>query len=199
MRKISDAVPAPLVFLFVFSVMTGCAVRPAVPPTRPLAAPCDRCISGVQNFAKVSPTLWRGAQPTKEGFRNLEAAGVKTVVSLREHHDDADLIEGTRLKYLRIPMDAWKPEEAEVVLLLETLERTLKEPERRPVFVHCEQGKDRTGYGIAAYRMVFEGWSADDAIHEMFDFRFHPFWFYNPVFLKNLDVERIRRLMTRAP
>ena len=184
----------------IFALMTaGCASRPQAPPTRSLPEPCDRCVTGVQNFAKVSPLLWRGAQPTREGFRNLEAAGAKTVVSLREYHDDAELIEGTRLKYLRIPMDAWNPEEAEVVLLLKTLEKTLKDPESRPVFIHCEQGKDRTGYSIAAYRMVFEGWSADDAIHEMFNFRFHPFWFYNPVFLKRLDVERVRKLMALAP
>jgi hypothetical protein len=51
--------------------------------------PCDNCISGVENFAKISPALWRGAQPTAEGFRSLEAAGVKTVINLRGRHDDA--------------------------------------------------------------------------------------------------------------
>ena len=34
------------------------------------------------NFRKVSDALWRGSQPTREGFRNLETAGVKTIVNL---------------------------------------------------------------------------------------------------------------------
>jgi tyrosine-protein phosphatase SIW14 len=192
--------------LFLFSAITsitmmiaGCATRPAVPPTRHSADPCDTCIAGVQNFAKVSPSLWRGSQPTQEGFRSLEAAGVKTILSLRERHDDLPLLKETNLKYIRIPMDAWDPEEAELVLLLTLLERVLNDPELRPVFIHCAEGKDRTGYGIAAYRMVFENWTPDDAIHEMFDFRFNPIWFRNPTFLRNLNIEKVRSAMKLAP
>lgn len=177
----------------------GCAARPAVPPTRHAAEPCDACLAGVRNFAKVSPALWRGGQPTEEGFRSLEAAGVKTILSLREYHDDLPLLNGTRLKYLRIPMHAWNPEEAELVLFLKALEKILKDPQSAPVFVHCAQGKDRTGYSLAAYRMVFENWTADDAIHEMFDFRFNSIWFNNPTFLRDLDVRRVRTLMELAP
>ncbi|MDC4224832.1 MAG: dual specificity protein phosphatase family protein [Candidatus Manganitrophus sp.] len=156
-------------------------------------------MAGVSNFTKVSPVLWRGAQPTKEGFRNLETAGAKTIISLREHHDDFHLIGGTKLNYLRIPMDAWDPEEAELVLFLTALERILKDPDSTPVFVHCAAGKDRTGYAMAAYRMVFENWTAEDAIHEMFDFRFNTVWFRNPGFLKKMDVARVRTLMRLAP
>lgn len=180
-------------------LVTGCATRPAAPPTRSGPQPCDTCIEGVSNFSKVSPLLWRGAQPTEAGFRNLEAAGAKTIISLREYHDDLPLLEETKLNYLRIPMDAWDPEEAELVLFLTQLERLLKDPDSAPVFVHCAEGKDRTGYSIAAYRMLFENWTADDAIHEMFDFRFNTVWFRNPGFLKRLDIERVRKRMQRAP
>jgi len=178
---------------------SGCATRPAAQPTRNWPAPCDNCIAGVSNFSKVSPLLWRGGQPTEEGFRNLGAAGAKTIISLREYHDDLRLLEGTRLKYLRIPMDAWDPEEAELVLFLTALERILKDPDSTPVFVHCAAGKDRTGYAMAAYRMVFENWTAEDAIHEMFDFRFNTVWFRNPGFLKEMDIARVRTLMRLAP
>lgn len=189
-------------FLFwgaIVILISGCASRPATPPTRSWPAPCDTCIAGVPNFSKVSPLLWRGAQPTEGGFRNLEAAGAKTIISLREYHDDLPLLEGTKLKYLRIPMDAWDPEEAELVLFLTALERILKDPASAPVFVHCAEGKDRTGYAIAAYRMVFENWTPEDTIHEMFDFRFNTIWFRNPGFLKNMDVARVRTLMRLAP
>ncbi|WDT74184.1 MAG: dual specificity protein phosphatase family protein [Candidatus Manganitrophus sp.] len=197
----SPRVPATLLLLCgaIAILVAGCATRPSIPPTRNWPAPCDSCIAGVPNFSKVSVLLWRGAQPTEEGFRNLETAGAKTIISLREHHDDLPLLERTKLKYLRIPMDAWDPEEAELVLFLTQLERILKDPDSAPVFVHCAEGKDRTGYSIAAYRMLFENWTADDAIHEMFDFRFNTIWFRNPGFLKNLDIERVRKRMQRAP
>jgi protein tyrosine phosphatase (PTP) superfamily phosphohydrolase (DUF442 family) len=184
---------------FLILTISGCAARPKLPPTRQWENPCDTCIDGVKNFAKVSPLLWRGAQPTKEGFRNLETAGVKTILSLREHHDDLALLDGTNLKYLRIPMDAWNPEEAELVLFLTSLERALNDSAARPIFVHCAEGKDRTGYSIAAYRMLFENWTADDAIHEMFDFGFYAIWFQNPTFLRRLNIEKVRKEMRRAP
>ena len=173
----------------------GCATRPATLPTRTWAQPCDSCVAGVENFAKVSPALWRGAQPSAEGFRNLEAAGAKTVVSLRDQRDDWPLLAGTKLKYLRIPEHAWDPDEAQLVLLL----RIIEDPKNWPAFVHCAEGRDRTGYSVATYRLVVENWSVDDALHEMFDFRFNSIWFRNPVFLRKLDVAIMRRWVARAP
>ncbi|MBI3802278.1 MAG: dual specificity protein phosphatase family protein [Nitrospirae bacterium] len=189
-----------ILFYSVFAVsIAGCATRPSTPPTRAWSAPCDTCMAGVENFGKVTPLLWRGEQPTKEGFRHLEAAGVKTVISLREFHDDLPLLKGTKLKYLRIPMDPWRPEEEELIQFLKAVDAALKDPDGAPVFVHCSLGRDRTGYSIASYRMVFEHWAAEDAIHEMFDFRFNAIFFYNPRFLKKMDVERLRTLVQFKP
>jgi len=191
MRRYRQFVRALLVLIFAY----GCASRPSSPPSRTWAQPCDDCVPGVGNFTKVSPALWRGAQPTAEGFRGLEAAGTKTIVSLRDHHDDYDLLAGTKLKYVRIPAHPWDPEEAELVLFLKIVENR----DNWPVFVHCAEGRDRTGYSVATYRMVVENWSVDDALHEMFDFRFNTVWFRNPAFLRQLDVTRMRELVQRVP
>lgn len=43
-----------------------------------------------------------------------------------------------------------------------------------PVYVHCEVGSARTGYAVAAYRIVVQGWSYDQAIKEAKEFRFNP-------------------------
>jgi len=130
-----------------------------------------------------------------EGFRGLEAAGAKTIVSLRDRHVDHELLVTTKLKYVRIPGHAWDPEEAELVLILKILE----DRDNWPVFVHCAEGRDRTGYSVATYRMAVENWSVDDALHEMFDFRFNAIWFRNPAFLRRLDVAKMRELVKRAP
>jgi hypothetical protein len=69
--------------LLLLLLLGAFAQRPESKPTKAWPKPCDDCLVGVENFAKVSRALWRGAQPTAEGFRNLEAAGANTVVSLR--------------------------------------------------------------------------------------------------------------------
>ena len=170
-------------------------MRPTPPATRTWPQPCDDCVAEVENFAKISSALWRGAQPTAQGFHNLEAAGAKTIISLREQHDDWELLAGTKLKYIRIPEHAWDPEEAQLVLFLKIIE----DPKNWPVFVHCAEGRDRTGYSVATYRMVVENWPVNDALHEMFDFHFNTIWFRNPAFLRSLDIDRMRQLIRRAP
>jgi len=189
--------------LCVTVLSVGCA-HPPKPTGKCSIEPCDKCLSevptvpkekceftwprdylipGVRNFAKVSPALWRGAQPTREGFCNLQAAGVKTIVNLRYDHDDLPFLAGTRLGYFWMKAHAWHPEEEDLVKFL----RVLGDKNNWPVFVHCAAGSDRTGYSVATYRIVIEGWAADDAIYEMFGFGFHPWWFMNPGILRHIE------------
>ncbi len=172
----------------------GCAALPAGPAQRQLAAPSDHDLNGVPNFAKISDSVWRGGQPTAEGFRNLEAAGVKTVINLRHDHDDAPLLAGTHLNYIRIPARPWNPTEDQIVQFL----RIVENPANGPVFVHCAQGADRTGYCLAAYRIIVDKWTADDAIREMFAFHYNSIWFENPRFLRHLNRDLILSQIQRA-
>ena len=171
----------------------GCATRPTSTSLRAWAQPCDDCVPGIRNFTKVSDKLWRGAQPDPldpEVFRKLARSGVKTVINLRYDHDDFPGLQGTDIAYVWIPMRAWRPEEEELVLFLAALHRAFADPARWPVLVHCAEGKDRTGYAIAAYRIVDEQWDPDSAIQEMFDFRYNSLFFGNPAFLRRLSERR---------
>ena len=174
------------------------AQTPAALPMAPKAtilAPCDDCVPGVINFAKVDAALWRGSQPTAEGFRNLEKLGVRTIVSFRHDNDDLPLLKETGLKYLRIPSRAFRPKDANIARFLKLME----DPAHWPVFIHCAQGRDRTGYNAAAYRMVYQGWKAEDAIAEMKTFRFNRVWLTNPGYLRSLDVEGMKQRMAVSP
>lgn len=159
------------------------------------ARPCDDCVPGIVNFAKVSDGLWRGAQPTAEGFRALEKLGARTVVSFRHDHDDFELLKGTKLKYVRIPSLAGHPTQANLVAFL----RIMKDQGNWPVFIHCAQGRDRTGYNAAAYRMVVQGWGSEDALAEMNTFHFNKVWVGNPGFLRALDPAQVAREVDLAP
>lgn len=161
-------------------------------PTQPVStvpALPENGLPGLSNFATVSADLYRGAQPTAEGFRTLARLGIKTVVNLRAFHDDAKLIQGTGLDYVHITFEPWNPERGEVLSFL----KIMADPLRRPVFVHCQHGADRTGTMVAAYRMVFQRWSLDQALVELPNFGFHRIWSNLKTFLRSLSSDELRR------
>lgn len=131
-------------------------------------------IPGVPNLNQLSPTLYRGGQPTLEGLRGLKALGVKTIVSLRAFHSENERVESVGLGHEHIRFHVWRPEDGEMRRFL----GIVTDPERQPVFVHCLRGADRTGMAIATYRICIEGWTKEAAIAEMTQggFGFHPRW-----------------------
>ncbi len=171
-------------------VTTAPSVPPmSAPATQPahVSAKPDK-IPGVENFARISPVLYRGEQPTAEGFAELKKLGVKTVVSLRTFHSDRDMLKGTGLQYFRIEANAWHPEEEDLVQFL----KILADPANQPVFVHCQHGADRTGYVVASYRIVEQGWNFDEANEELNNFNFHKIWVRVPQALKDLNPADIK-------
>jgi hypothetical protein len=117
---------------------------------------------GVDNLHRVSKVLYRGAQPTEEGFKNLSKMGIKMVISLRSFHGDSDDIGDLPLKYKRFTFNTLHAEDKEISGFL----KLVSDPKNQPVFVHCLHGSDRTGMMCAAYRVTFEGWTKDQAIDE---------------------------------
>jgi protein tyrosine phosphatase (PTP) superfamily phosphohydrolase (DUF442 family) len=124
----------------------------------------------IPDFGEVSPTLFRGGQPKKEGFEELAKMGIRIVVDLRGDRK-SDREEVTRLGMQYVPMH-WEcsfPKDKIFAAFL-TLIRT--NPGKK-IFVHCRVGDDRTGMMVASYRMAEEGWSAERAEKEMIDFGFN--------------------------
>lgn len=137
--------------------LVGCATP------RPLAAR-----QPLRHFFQVDHDLYRGAQPTAEGFRELKVLGVKTVISLRalrpsEQRETEREIEALGMRWISLPMRMyWRatPEQIREFLTVAT------NPANQPVFIHCEQGEDRTGSMVAIYRIVKDGWAPERAYHE---------------------------------
>jgi len=160
-----------------------------------MAAPRDD-LPGLANFARVSNVLYRGAQPTAVGFRTLKSMGVRTIVNLRSAHSDRDALAGLGLRYIEIPSHAWEPR-SEVVAMVLAITR---EPANQPVFVHCQHGADRTGYTVASYRIVEQGWDKGSALRELRGFGFHTIWGAVPTFIERLDAPAMRvRVEYTAP
>lgn len=181
-----------LCLLLALAPVSGCAAAPPLPAAvRPASWAAPITLPGLPNLHKVTDTLYRGAQPDAEGFRQLEKLGVETVVNLRLLHPDSELVAGTRLLVVPIPAEAWEVDGDEVVEFL----KVTTDPARVPVFVHCQHGADRTGTMVAAYRIVVQGWDKEEAIREMTEggFNFHRLFINLPRYLRGMDVAKIRR------
>lgn len=179
-----------LIAVFLVGLLSPAVSRTDEPASRPAtwATKLDR--PGLPNLHKVSDKLYRGAQPTAEGIKELEKMGVKTIVCLRTGKIDQELVAGSNLALEEIPMNAWDVKEDHVVRFL----KVVTDKERQPVFVHCQHGADRTGTMCAAYRVVIDGWTKRQAIDEMTKggFNFHSIWVNLPKFIENMNVEAIK-------
>src|SRR5712691_10866762 len=79
------------------------------------------------NFQKVNDHVYRGAQPTNDGFRELVQLGVKTVIDLRqigEHSqpDEQRIVTSLGMRYVSIPMNGMsRPKDDQVTAVLAQL------------------------------------------------------------------------------
>jgi protein tyrosine/serine phosphatase len=148
-------------------------------------------LAGVPNLHQIAPGLYRSAQPTALGMRNLEAMGIRTVISFRHFHDDRDLFEGTHLRSVQVPINTWDIRDEQVVATLRALERRAD----GPFLIHCQHGADRTGLMSAMYRIVIQGWDKQRAVDELTSggYGYHVVWKNILDYIATADVDKIRR------
>jgi tyrosine-protein phosphatase SIW14 len=132
--------------------------------------------SSILNFAQVSPhPIYRGGQPSRDGWLYLKSLGVKTVVKLNcpdegiDDHPDFNIIDCHMP-----PKDFWqafgKPDPADVARAV----AALRDSPKGPFYVHCLHGQDRTGLVVGEFRVLNDGWTTDQAYAEMMQHGFHP-------------------------
>jgi protein tyrosine/serine phosphatase len=133
--------------------------------------------SAIKNFCVVTPNvLWRGAKPDKDDAAWLIQHGVRTIVNLELILDDKRAfgdatVEDTNyyeVRYFRI--HDWEPLRILAPSVVDDhvahfLAIVSQQP--KPVYVHCRYGENRTGVIVAAYRVLVEGVSNEEAIEEM--------------------------------
>lgn len=125
----------------------------------------------IDNFGRINDNYYRGAQPEARDYADLAAGGIKTVIDLtRDGRDEErELVESAGMNFYRIPLTTTdRPSDAAVAQFLKLAD----DPANQPVYVHCQGGRHRTGVMTAVYRMMHDGWTADQAYVEMKQFRF---------------------------
>ncbi|MBU2995413.1 dual specificity protein phosphatase family protein [Cellulophaga baltica] len=143
-----------------------------------------------KNLYQINDSLYRSEQFKKKGVSYLQSLGISTIINLRRVKTDDKKIKGTTLKVVQIPMKAGILSEKDITKALKAIKKA-----KHSVLVHCWHGSDRTGAVIAAYRMVFESWTKEDAIKEFrrVEFGYHEKMYPNLIeLLRDLDVEKIK-------
>jgi len=132
----------------------------------------------------VSPGVFRGGRPGKdEKIEWLAAQGIRNIINLQgsgakfqpgEKPEEIAKSEETArrlgLGYFRRPFSSGNkyslsPEERANVLSSVAL---LKQSSQHPIYLHCFFGVDRTGVTIAAFRILAQGCSFEEARDEMY-------------------------------
>ena len=172
-----------------FLVLLGLAVTASA--ERPAEWAKPESAPHMENLHRVTPLIWRSAQPTAEGLREMEKRGVKTVINLRHNHDGVEEAAGTKLRLVRIAMNTWHIEDEDIASAL----AALRKKGNGPFLLHCQHGADRTGIICAMFRMIEQGWSREEAIREMRDggYGFHSAWKNIVRYLEKVDVEKMRK------
>jgi protein tyrosine/serine phosphatase len=128
-------------------------------------------LDGLVNVGKVTEGVYRGADPAPEGFKTLADVGFKTILNL-SHENDDDFVRPFSIREIRLPMGFFGEVEGAKVRKAVAL---LSDASLHPIYVHCAQGRDRTGMVVACYR-IESGWPTKEAIDEMESFGFHYVW-----------------------
>ena len=167
---------------------TGTGVNPAA-RRQGWAQPCQ--VNGVENCFMLEAGLYRSAQPTTLGIKNLEEMGVTNLLSLRMTSTDNLLASSTMMSCHTVPISYFHINEHSI---LEAV-KIMQSPKNRPLLVHCLHGSDRTGLVCATYRVLVQDWSKEEALAEMLEggFGFHTCFTNIVEFIRNLDVEKARQ------
>jgi endonuclease/exonuclease/phosphatase family metal-dependent hydrolase/protein tyrosine phosphatase (PTP) superfamily phosphohydrolase (DUF442 family) len=121
----------------------------------------------IKRFAWVDSALARGGRPDRDGVAALARRHFRTVIDFTGSDDVEREAKAAGIGYVPLPMTAhlWSspPTDEQV----DTFFRTVLDPAKQPVYMHCRQGRDRTGMMAALYRIEVQGWSVPAAIEEM--------------------------------
>lgn len=145
--------------------------------------------SDLDNWYRVDERLYRSAQPDDEGMAAAVQLGIGRVLDLREYHSDDDEAEGTGLQLYRVPMNAGKIKDADVVRALKIITAS-----KQPILVHCWHGSDRTGTIVAMYRILVQGWSRKAALDELINggYGYHSIYSNIPDYIRQVDIDKLR-------
>ncbi|MFC1521230.1 hypothetical protein ACFL6Y_02350 [Elusimicrobiota bacterium] len=129
-------------------------------------------------LAQVSENIFRGAQPSGDGFHMLKKElNITKIINLRMEDDtERDIIRDLGMEYVHLAIpDTDIPTPWQVIRFLDMLDN-FKDGR---MFIHCASGAMRAALMIGLYRL-YNGVSADKAMEEVMASGFDRNWLAGP-------------------
>jgi len=128
---------------------------------------------GILRFKNVDDTLYRGGKPDYEQLEKLKELGIDTVVDFTVSYDfendkptEKELVEKLGMKYISMPFMSFNnPPERYVDNFFKIMQDA--RDNNKKVFIHCIEGKDRTGLFSAMYKVKYNLSDLPSSIKEM--------------------------------
>jgi protein tyrosine phosphatase (PTP) superfamily phosphohydrolase (DUF442 family) len=115
------------------------------------------------NLYRMQPDLYRSALPTATALPLIKALGIVTVINFYQR-EDAAWLHDPQIRQIHLPLRTDRIDDSDV---LEVLRNIRQAQVRGPVLIHCKHGQNRTGLIAALYRVIYQGWSKQQALAEM--------------------------------
>ena len=148
-------------------MLSACAQPQAQVETPPPGQPAwAEQVSKAANLYRVEDKLYRSEQPVEEDVALLQSLNVKSVVNLRYFNRSGDrkVLADRGIALFNRPLLTWRITPKQVAETLYLIEQQQAEG---PVLIHCYHGADRTGLIAGMYRIIYQGWTAEQAKNEM--------------------------------
>jgi uncharacterized protein (TIGR01244 family) len=130
--------------------------------------PSKATLPGATNVTRVDAAVMCGGATTNDAFPELKRQGFSSVINLRRESEPGAEVAASRtaaigagLKYVHVPVDPAKPDEAAVKAFL----AAVSDPANQPMYIHCASA-NRVGAMWLIKRVVLDGWDVDRATAE---------------------------------
>ena len=144
------------------------------------------------NFSMVEPGVYRSSFPRRKNMEFLRSLQIKTVIALIPEDYPTNIIEfyhinGIRLIQHGLDGNKWPFKDIKHEAFSRALVDSL-DPENRPVLIHCNKGKHRTGSLIGCLRKLSK-WALSPILHEYILFAAPKARIEDQLYIEQFDIQ----------
>ncbi len=134
----------------------------------------------IYNFLALSETLFTGGMPKAEQLTDGAQKGLEVVINLAPHEvpnalpNETELVGSLGMQYVNIPVNWNTPTKDGLDRFIEAMDKN----KDRKILVHCQANFRATAF-VSMYRILRQGWKAEDAMevmHKIWDEEDYPMW-----------------------
>jgi tyrosine-protein phosphatase SIW14 len=145
-----------------------------------------------ENFSMVEPGVYRSAFPRTKNIGFLKRLGLKAVLPLVPEDYPTAMADfynqcGTKLLSHGLDGNKWPFKQIDIIEFSKVLKDVLN-PKNRPILIHCNKGKHRTGSVIGCLRKL-RGWALSSIFHEYLSFSAPKSRLEDQIFIESFDVD----------